>query len=112
MAFLRFLESIRLPFFDAFFSLITYLGDELVFMTVAIFVFWCVSKREGYFILLGGFAGTLVNQTLKLAFRISRPWVLDPDFTIVESARAAATGRIHLLLCPAPLQRSKAPFQE
>lgn len=36
--------------------------------------------------------GTLLNQFLKLMFRIPRPWVRDPDFTIVESARAAATG--------------------
>jgi hypothetical protein len=29
---------------------------------------------------------------LKMIFRIPRPWVLDPDFQIVESARAEATG--------------------
>ena len=39
-----------------------------------------------------GFAGTIINQFLKLWFRIPRPWVKDPDFTIVESARAEATG--------------------
>lgn len=33
-----------------------------------------------------------MNQFLKLLFRIPRPWVRDPDFTIVESARAQATG--------------------
>jgi undecaprenyl-diphosphatase len=27
-----------------------------------------------------------------MVFRIPRPWVLDPNFTIVESAREAATG--------------------
>ena len=39
-----------------------------------------------------GFVGTIVNQFLKLVFRIPRPWVKDPDFQIVESARAEATG--------------------
>ena len=39
-----------------------------------------------------GFAGTMVNQFLKLWFRIPRPWVLDPEFTILESAREAASG--------------------
>ena len=39
-----------------------------------------------------GFAGTIINQFLKLWFRIPRPWVKDPNFTIVESARAEATG--------------------
>ena len=39
-----------------------------------------------------GFLGTLVNQFLKITCRIPRPWVRDPNFTIVESARAEATG--------------------
>ena len=54
--------------------------------------FWCVSKEEGYYLLFVGFFGTVLNQFLKLLCRIPRPWVLDPNFTIVESARAAATG--------------------
>jgi undecaprenyl-diphosphatase len=36
--------------------------------------------------------GTLFNQILKLTFRVPRPWVLDPEFTIVEQAREAASG--------------------
>lgn len=92
MEFLYLLESIRTPFISAIMSLITYCGDEIFFMALAITVFWCVNKREGCYILLVGFLGTVGNQFLKLWFRIPRPWVLDPDFTIVESARAAATG--------------------
>lgn len=92
MNFLYLLEKIRNPFFDFIFSLITYCGDEIVFMAVAIILFWCVSKKEGYFILTVGFLGTIINQFLKLVFRIERPWVKDPNFTIVESAREAATG--------------------
>lgn len=92
MEFLRFLEGIRTPAASAFFSAVTYLGDETAFMLLAITVFWCVSKRQGYYIFAVGLGGTALNQWLKLIFRIPRPWVLDPDFTIVESARAAATG--------------------
>ena len=61
-------------------------------MLVAIVVFWCVSKKGGYYLLAVGFLGTLANQFLKMWFRIPRPWVLDPNFQIVESAREAATG--------------------
>ena len=86
------LESIRTPVFDTVMSLITRLGEETVFMVVALFVFWCVSKRHGYYLLAVGFAGTVLNQFLKLLCRIPRPWVLDSNFTIVESARAQATG--------------------
>lgn len=92
MPFLYFLESIRNPFFDWFFGLITHLGEETFFLVIAILFFWCINKREGYFILLTGLIGTVVNQMAKLLFRIPRPWVLDPDFEIVEAAREEATG--------------------
>lgn len=92
MDFLRLLESIRVPVVTEFMSLLTYCGSEVFFMAVAITMFWCVSKRDGYYILIVGFLGTTFNQFLKLWFRIPRPWVLDPDFTVVESARAGAGG--------------------
>lgn len=92
MEFLRLLESIRTPAVNALMSAVTVLGDETVFMVLALAVFWCVSKRQGYYILAVGFTGTVFSQWLKLIFRIPRPWVIDPDFTIVESARAAAAG--------------------
>lgn len=92
MEFLHLLESIRTPAVSVFMALITYLGDEIFFMILAITVFWCVNKRDGYYIFLVGFLGTVGNQFLKLLFRIPRPWILDPNFTIVESARAAASG--------------------
>lgn len=86
------LESIRTPWLDTVMAAITHLGEETVFMVAALVVFWCVSKRQGYYLLAVGFAGTVLNQFLKLLCRIPRPWVLDSDFTIVESARAQATG--------------------
>lgn len=86
------LESIRTPLLDTLMAWITECGGELVFMVVAITMFWCVSKACGYYMLTVGFTGTILNQFLKLAVRIPRPWVKDPDFTIVESARAGATG--------------------
>ncbi len=92
MSFLYLLEKIRNPFFDFIFSLITKMGEETVFLVFALVFFWCVSKREGYYMLISGLVGTVINQALKLIFKIPRPWVKDPSFTIVESARAEATG--------------------
>lgn len=92
MEFLYFLEKIRNPVFDFFFSLITHIGEETFFLVIAILFFWCINKREGYFILMTGLIGTVLNQALKLLCKIPRPWVLNPNFTIVESARAEATG--------------------
>ncbi len=92
MDFLRFLEGIRTPVLTQFMSVVTYFGSELFFLAFAVIVFWCVSKRGGYYILLVGFLGTACNQFMKIWFRIPRPWVLDPEFHVVESARAGAGG--------------------
>lgn len=92
MQILYWLESIRNPFLDAVMQFFTMFGSELLFMVLALVFFWCVDKREGYYLLFIGFFGTVLNQFLKLLCRIPRPWVRDPDFTIVESARADAGG--------------------
>lgn len=86
------LESIRTPVMSKIMGLVTNLGGEAVFIAAGIIVFWCLSKQCGYYMMTVGFAGTILNQFLKLLFRIPRPWVQDPNFTIVESARAEATG--------------------
>ena len=92
MAFLYFLEKIRNPVLDLLFSIVTLFGEETVFMAVGMIVFWCVNKHKGYYLLSVGFVGTVINQFLKITFRVPRPWVKDPNFTIVESAREAASG--------------------
>jgi len=92
MEFLYYLESIRNPVADGFFSLITHLGSEIVFMVLAVVMYWCVSKSQGLYLLSVGCLGTTINQALKITCRVPRPWVRDPAFTIVESARADATG--------------------
>lgn len=90
MSFLYWLESIRCPFLDAVMQAFTCFGEELAFLLLALTIFWCVSKEEGYYLLFVGFFGTVLNQFLKLLCRIPRPWVRDPSFTIVESARSGA----------------------
>ncbi len=92
MEFLYFLEKLRLPGLNELMLAITELGGETPFLVVALIVFWCVDKRRGYYVLSVGFLGTLTNQFMKLWFRIPRPWVLDPGFTILEQAREAAAG--------------------
>ena len=92
MDFLRFLEGLRTPLGDAFFSTVTHLGEETLFIVAGLFFFWCLDKLQGYYLLAVGLTGTVLNQFLKLWFRIPRPWVLDENFTIVESARAEASG--------------------
>ena len=92
MKVLYFLESIRVPILDELMLLVTRLGEETAFLVMALIVFWCVDKRKGYYIMSVGFIGTMLNQFLKLVCAVPRPWVLDPEFSIVEKAREAATG--------------------
>ncbi len=92
MEVLYWLESLRNPVLDTIFSVITMLGEELIFIVVGLVFFWCISKQKGYYVLSVGFFGIVLNQFLKLLFRVPRPWVLDKNFTTVESALEEATG--------------------
>lgn len=92
MEFLKLLQTIRTPFLDELVGLITHFGSETLFLVCALLFFWCIDKHRGYYLLFSGFCGIVSVQVLKMSFRIPRPWVLDPDFHIVESARAGATG--------------------
>lgn len=92
MEFLQFLEGLRTPLFNAIFQFFTFFGEETLFMVISLAVFWCIDKKNGYFLLYISFLGNLFNQFLKMAFAVPRPWVLNERFTIVESARAQATG--------------------
>ncbi len=92
MAFLRLLETVRIPILDELMLLITMLGEETFFLAAALIVFWCVDKRRGYFLMLVGFFGTIASQIMKLACRVPRPWVLDSELSVVGNAKEAASG--------------------
>ena len=92
MEFLHWLENIRQPWLDEVMLAVTHLGSEVAFLVIALIFFWCVDKRKGYYILSVGFLGTIINQFMKLWFRIPRPWVLDPTLNPLEQALEGAGG--------------------
>lgn len=92
MEFLYILEKLRVPVLNELMLGITTLGEETAFLALALIFFWCIDKKRGYLLMAVGFTGTILNQFLKLACRVPRPWVLDPNFTILEQAREAAGG--------------------
>ena len=92
MGILYALESIRNPVLNAVMLAVTYFGSEWLFIAAAIIVYWCVSKKYGYYLMATGMIGTSINQFAKILCRVPRPWVKDPNFTIVEAARADAGG--------------------
>ncbi|MBE6983227.1 MAG: phosphatase PAP2 family protein [Ruminococcaceae bacterium] len=92
MDILYWFESIRVPVLNEFMLLVTRFGEETLFLVAAMTMLWCVDKRKSYYLLAVGFLGLISNQFLKITCRIPRPWVLDPEFTILEQAREAAAG--------------------
>lgn len=92
MSFLYLLERVRMPGLNELMLAVTKLGEETAFLVIALIVFWCVDKKKGYYVMAVGFLGTILSHILKLACRVPRPWVLDPNFTILEQAREAAGG--------------------
>lgn len=92
MPLLYFFESIRAPWLDRVMLALTELGGETAFLAVALILYWCVDKRKAYYLMSVGFTGTITSQFMKIACQIPRPWVKDPNFTIVEAAREGAGG--------------------
>lgn len=92
MEILRMLEARRTPLLDDLFALLTLLGDETILIGVGFIFLWSVDKRLGYRIIYLILPGMMVNQYLKSVFRVPRPWILDPEFSIVENARMRASG--------------------
>ncbi len=92
MAYLYLIEKLRFPLLDELMLLITKFGEETAFLVAAMIVFWCVDKNKGYFVLAVGFFGTIITQMMKLLCQVPRPWVKDPDFTVVGDAKEAAGG--------------------
>ena len=92
MQFLYLLETLRLPGLNELMLAITHLGEETAFLAIALIVFWCVDKYEGYYLLGVGLFGNMANQFLKITCRVPRPWVRDPNFTALEAAIPEAGG--------------------
>ena len=92
MEFLYILEKMRDPFLNKLMLAVTSLGEETAFLVIGLIMFWCFSKRQGYYLMSVGFLGTITSQAMKIACKVPRPWVKDPNFTILEEAREAAAG--------------------
>lgn len=92
MTFLWFLSEHRTPALDQIMQFVTYFGQEIIIIALICALYWCADKRFAYLLGFTYFTAGLCVQTLKITFRIPRPWILDPDFSAVESAVPAATG--------------------
>lgn len=86
------LAGIRASWLVFLMTYMTWFGDGVVFAAVGITAYWCWNKRAGEYMLAVGLAGTAVGNCLKNVFQVPRPWLLDEEFRIVETARSRANG--------------------
>lgn len=87
-----FFESLRTDFLDKFFLIITEFGGETITYLFLFVVAWCMSVDYSRYFIIVNFYSIGTNVLLKNIFCIPRPWVIDPDFTVVDGAMEAATG--------------------
>ena len=92
MEFLYFLAGLRNDVLDVIISLLTNLGGEVICIAAICILFYCIDKKTAYKLCLTYFVSGLAVQALKITFRVSRPWVKDPNFHAVESAIEGASG--------------------
>ena len=92
MELLKFIETIRTPFLDTVFGLVTRFGEQEIAILLFCIIYWCINKRMAYGIGIAFFLSGITVQGLKVIFRIDRPWILDPSLNPVPSALKHATG--------------------
>ncbi|MDD7220370.1 MAG: phosphatase PAP2 family protein [Clostridia bacterium] len=92
MSFLELLAGFRTEAGNLFFQLITMCAQEMIVIAIICWLYWCSNKKLAYSLAFSYFTSGLLVQGLKIAFRIPRPWVINPEFKAVESAVPGATG--------------------
>lgn len=72
----RLIQSIRNPFFDWFFYIVTQLGDQYAFILIAVILYWTVNKKFAHKFVFAFIISAAVNSSLKELFKRVRPFYL------------------------------------
>jgi len=70
-------QSHSTPFWDAFFKVVTFLGNEEFYLLLLPLIYWCVNKRIGISLGYVSLLSAWVNSLVKHLFKIPRPWTFD-----------------------------------
>lgn len=68
-----FLQKFASPFWDLFFTIITYLGAQTLGIFIGIILFWCGNKDKGYRFLYGVVFSFSLNNLIKGIVKAPRP---------------------------------------
>lgn len=92
MDFLYFLQQNHHPIFDIFFENISLLVNQTLIITVVCYLYWCYNKKIAHKIAISYFFSGIVVQSMKIIFRIPRPWILDSRIKPSQEMIETATG--------------------
>lgn len=90
--FLSVIQSLRIPFFDSFFLIITRFGEELILLPLICILYWILNKRLAVYLSISFLLAAVVNSLLKITFLVPRPWLRNADIIPVEGSVSSATG--------------------
>jgi membrane-associated phospholipid phosphatase len=79
-------QKIRSPFFDAFFSFISFFGTLIFYMIFLPFIYWCLNKKTASRIFILFLISSWVNSVMKDLINHPRPYNLN------ESVKIGKTG--------------------
>ena len=77
--FLIWLQGFRNPVLTKFLSVVSDLIAPLPLSIIAIIVYWCISKKKGIALALSVISAVTVNTTLKLIFKVPRPFNVNKE---------------------------------
>jgi len=70
----RWIQSFRNPVFDWFFYIITQLGDQYVFILLAVIIYWTIDKKFAHKFVFTFMVSAIVNSGIKEVFKRTRPY--------------------------------------
>lgn len=69
-----FLQSFSSPLLDRIFLILSYLGNEFIFMAVVATIYLCIDKEKGLHLAIGLFSSFTLNSGIKDILKIPRPF--------------------------------------
>ncbi|MFA5560454.1 MAG: phosphatase PAP2 family protein [Acholeplasmataceae bacterium] len=85
---IRFLQNIRNDILDWFFYLITQIGDQIIFIFIAVVIFWVYDKRFAFKITISFLLGSIINLAVKMTVKIDRPYtkpgITEPNMPVLK----------------------------
>lgn len=71
---LNYFQNIQSRHLDAFFTTITMMGEQYVIIAIITWIYWNMSKKDGFLLTYLFLISVLLNNFLKFAFHNSRPY--------------------------------------